>query len=117
MPRTGGIFWHNAAETWVDIYPASTNTPLQAQAAHFMTESGIIDVFLMLGHTPMPVFKQYTDLTGVVPLPQYHSLAYHQCRWNYDNQSDVMDVAALFNHYDIPLDTMWLDIEYTDGKK
>lgn len=49
--------------------------------------------------------------------PQLYTLAYHQCRWNYDSQQDVVDVAANFDVYNIPMDTMWLDIEYTDGKR
>lgn len=28
-----------------------------------------------------------------------------------------MEVSNNFDVYDIPMDTMWLDIEYTDGKR
>lgn len=38
--------------------------------AHFMSESGVIDIFFMLGPKPLDVFKQYTILTGTAPLPQ-----------------------------------------------
>lgn len=38
--------------------------------AHFMSESGIVDAFVLLGPGPNDVFKQYTDLTGTAPLPQ-----------------------------------------------
>ena len=31
---------------------------------HWMSESGIIDVFLLTGPTPSDVFKQYSYLTG-----------------------------------------------------
>lgn len=31
---------------------------------HWMSESGIIDVFLLTGPTPSDVFKQYSSLTG-----------------------------------------------------
>lgn len=82
-----------------------------------MTESGILDAFILLGPRPLDTFGQYTRLTGVAPLPQLYTLAYHQCRWNYDNATDVKEVAARFEANDIPLDTMWLDIEYTDAKK
>lgn len=114
--RTAGIFWHNSAETWIDIIPRADNL-VQPEAAHFISESGVIDVFLMVGQSPNMVFQRYAKLTGVAPLPQLYQLGYHQCRWNYDNESDVKDVANLFNHHDIPLDTIWLDIDYTDGKR
>ncbi|XP_055915386.1 neutral alpha-glucosidase AB-like [Eupeodes corollae] len=112
--RSAGVFWHNSAETWVDI--SGTRKP-DPPTARFMTESGIIDVFVLLGPSPLDTFKQYSDLTGTANLPQFFTLGYHQCRWNYDNETDVKTVAAQFDNYDIPLDTMWLDIEYTDAKK
>lgn len=48
---------------------------------------------------------------------QLFALAYHQCRWNYKDEEDVNSVSNKFDEYDIPMDTMWLDIEYTDNKK
>jgi len=47
-----------------------------------------------MGPTPKDVFSQYTFLTGVAPLPQLFSIAYHQCRWNYKNEDDVKQVDA-----------------------
>lgn len=106
--RTSGIFWHNSAETFVDIH--------NMQSAHFMSEAGVIDVFVLLGPTPNDAFTQYTKLTGVGNLPQLFALAHHQSRWNYFTQDDVLQVVRNFDANDIPLDTMWLDIEYTDDK-
>lgn len=127
--RTVGVFWNNAAETWVDIHTTERNVvssivnfvsgshKTESPNAHFMSESGIIDVYILMGPKPLDVFQQYTQLTGTAPLPQMFALAYHQCRWNYNDAKDVETVAAKFDDYDIPMDTMWLDIEYTDGKK
>ena len=36
---------------------------------HWMSESGIIDIFILLGPRPYDVFKQYASLTGTPPLP------------------------------------------------
>ena len=36
---------------------------------HWFSESGIIDVFVMLGPRPHDVFRQYSALTGTTPLP------------------------------------------------
>lgn len=49
------------------------NEPL---AAHFISEAGIVDAFILLGPTPNEAFKQYTDLTGVAPLPQVYIYIY-----------------------------------------
>lgn len=45
------------------------------------------------------------------------TLGYHQSRWNYNDQEDVATIAEGFDEHDMPMDVMWLDIEYTDGKK
>uniref|UniRef100_A0A8C7J6J6 Neutral alpha-glucosidase AB n=1 Tax=Oncorhynchus kisutch TaxID=8019 RepID=A0A8C7J6J6_ONCKI len=122
--RTMGIFWLNAAETWVDI---SSNTAGKVRPTHtqstpqtdvrWISESGIIDVFIMLGPTPTDVFSQYASLTGTQAFPPLSALAYHQCRWNYNDQEDVAAVDQGFDDHDIPYDFIWLDIEHTDGKR
>ncbi|XP_055368276.1 neutral alpha-glucosidase AB isoform X3 [Betta splendens] len=129
--RTTGIFWLNAAETWVDIssntagktvfgkmldyVQGSSETP--QTDVRWISESGIIDVFIMLGPTPTDVFAQYASLTGTQSFPPLASLGYHQCRWNYNDQEDVRSVDAGFDEHDIPYDFIWLDIEHTDGKR
>ncbi|KAM3866502.1 neutral alpha-glucosidase AB [Diretmus argenteus] len=129
--RTTGIFWLNAAETWVDIssntagktvfgkmldyVQGSSETP--QTDVRWISESGIIDVFVMLGPTPQDVFSQYASLTGTQAFPPLSALAYHQCRWNYNDQEDVQSVDAGFDQHDIPYDFIWLDIEHTDGKR
>lgn len=128
---TTGVFWQNAAETWVDIVGGSSEQNVMSSivnfvagsrqpdppSAHFMSESGIVDVFILLGPSPTDSFRQYTELTGNGNLPQMFAIGYHQCRWNYNDEQDVAQVAAKFDEHDIPMDTMWLDIEYTEAKK
>ena len=63
------------------------------------------------------VSKQYSALTGTTALPQLFALGYHQCRWNYRDEEDVAAVNAGFDAHNIPYDVIWLDIEYTVGKK
>uniref|UniRef100_A0A674D3B8 Glucosidase II alpha subunit n=1 Tax=Salmo trutta TaxID=8032 RepID=A0A674D3B8_SALTR len=116
--RTMGIFWLNAAETWVDIISQSSFSSETPQTdVRWISESGIIDVFIMLGPTPTDVFSQYASLTGTQAFPPLSALAYHQCRWNYNDQEDVAAVDQGFDDHDIPYDFIWLDIEHTDGKR
>lgn len=84
---------------------------------HWMSEAGVLDVFVFLGPTSKDVLRQYTALTGTAMLPQLFSLGYHQCRWNYINQKDVLEVDSQFDAHDMPYDVIWLDIEYTDDRK
>ncbi|NXU81320.1 GANC glucosidase, partial [Oreotrochilus melanogaster] len=129
--RTSGIFWLNSSETLVDIStkavaehmpPESAAEPAKQRAVpltdvRWMSESGIIDVFLLMGPTPFDTFKQFAQLTGTQALPPLFSLGYHQCRWNYEDEQDVKAVDSGFDEHDIPYDVIWLDIEHTDGKR
>lgn len=127
---TVGVFWHNSAETWVDIKNSKDGNVMSSIVnlvsgsksdnsveAHFMSESGVIDMFVLMGPKPKDAIRQYASLTGVAPLPQLFTLGYHQCRWNYNDEDDVTNVVENFDAHDLPVDVMWLDIEYTDGKK
>ncbi|KAI9807196.1 MAG: hypothetical protein M1825_005914 [Sarcosagium campestre] len=120
-----GVFWLNAAETWVDIIkPKVSTNPLSLgigakrdTQTHWISESGLLDVFVLLGPTPKDLTKTYGGLTGFSQLPQHFAIAYHQCRWNYVTDEDVRDVDRKFDKHQIPYDVIWLDIEYTEGKK
>lgn len=129
--QSAAVFWHNAAETWVDIkklpdsnvvssitgfFSGGDSDPPQV-STHWFSESGIIDLFIMLGPRPMDVFRQYGALTGYNNLPPLFSLGYHQCRWNYNDEEDVHQVHENFDNHDLPMDVLWLDIEHTDGKR
>ncbi|KAH0562027.1 hypothetical protein GP486_003272, partial [Trichoglossum hirsutum] len=122
---TVGVFWLNGAETWIDV--VKSMTPVNPSSlgvegktntqTHWISESGQLDVFVFLGPSPMDITKAYGELTGYTQLPQQFAIAYHQCRWNYVSVEDVKDVDRKFDKYKIPYDIIWLDIEYTDGKK
>jgi alpha 1,3-glucosidase len=120
-----GVFWLNAAETWVDITKAKeSSNPLSLGAGgkinthtHWISESGILDVFVLLGPTPRDMTKTFGELTGYTAMPQEFSIAYHQCRWNYISDDDVKDVDRKFDRFKIPYDVIWLDLEYTDDRK
>jgi alpha-glucosidase len=45
-------------------------------------------------------------------MQQYWAFGYHQCRWGYQNWSVVQEVVDNFQKFDIPLETIWTDIDY-----
>ena len=107
-----GVFWFNPSETFVDITSSDS-----ASTAHWISESGVMDLFLLPGPDPSSIYQQYAKLTGTAPLPPMFSLGYHQCRWNYKDDKDVYYVHGKFEELDYPYDVLWLDIEHTDGKR
>ena len=122
---TVGIFWLNAAETWIDIVKSKVSSnPLSLgiggktdTQTHWFSEAGLLDVFIFLGPTPKDIVHDYSDLTGYTQLPPEFAIAYHQCRWNYVSDDDVREVDRKFDKHSIPYDIIWLDLEYTDERK
>lgn len=119
---SAGVFWMNAADTYVDIIKTKSDNDkilnaAQSTQTHWISEAGLLDVFVMLGDSPAEINKLYGEITGFVQLPQTFAIGHHQCRWNYNSQEDVLEVNENFNKHSIPYDVIWLDIEYTDSKK
>lgn len=124
---TVGVVVLTASETWVDVEHAPEDGAVDT---HWLAESGVLDVFLLPGAAgaagPASVARQYAALTGPHALPAHWALGYHQCRWNYLDQADVLAVDARFDEVTAdekasgrggqgwPLDVTWLDIEYAD---
>lgn len=107
-----GALWNNPSETWVDIGHDG-----RGKWGHFMSESGQIDLFLFVAENPKEILTKLAQVTGFPTLPPMFSLGYHQCRWNYKTQKDLLSVNEQFDEHGIPVDVLWLDIEHTDGKR
>jgi len=110
--QSAGFLFINASEMWIDIEKSNAAT-----FTHWMAESGKLDIIFFVGKTPKDVITSYMNIAGKPPLPQYFATAYHQCRWNYNDEADVLSVDQKFDEYGIPYDVIWLDIEHTDGKR
>lgn len=106
-----GIFWMNSADTFVDI------DRTKHLSTHWMSENGVMDVVFLTANSPLEITQKFGILTGNIKMPQKFALGYHQCRWNYVSEKDVLDVHSKMDEHLIPYDTIWLDVEYTDKKK
>jgi alpha 1,3-glucosidase len=45
------------------------------------------------------------------------ALGYHQCRWNYNDEEDVLTVNKKLDEHNIPADVIWLDIDHANDKR
>lgn len=72
------------------------------------TLGGSIDLTLYAGPTQTEVTKDYQLSTiGLPAMQQYFTFGYHQCRWGYANWSQVEEVVANFQKFEIPLENIW----------
>ncbi|KNC82875.1 hypothetical protein SARC_04854 [Sphaeroforma arctica JP610] len=93
IDATVGVLWLNAAETWVSI-KNDQDASGAVKRTRWVSESGIIELYVMMGASPAEVSKKYISLTGPTAMPPKWSLGYHQCRWNYNNMEDVSAVCG-----------------------
>jgi len=78
---------------------------------------GVIDLYFMVGPKPMDVVRQYQEIIGKPFMPPFWVFGFHQCRWGYKNIDETMNVVKQYQIHDIPLETMWNDIDYMDHYK
>lgn len=79
----------------------------------YKTIGGIIDIRLFLGqNNAETLLNRLHNYMGRSAVPPFWSLGFHQCKWGYNNVSVLENVIAQFAKNDIPLDTIWSDIDY-----
>ena len=86
-----------------------------ASEATLTVEGDSLTVYYFAGPTPADVMRQYTELTGHMPLPARWTLGHHQCRWGYSTEEHVLQIAHELRERHHPTDGIWLDIDYMDG--
>ncbi|MGN0298735.1 MAG: glycoside hydrolase family 31 protein [Lachnospiraceae bacterium] len=106
-----GIFFDNTYHSYFDMGKESP------EYYFFGTDKGNLDYYFIGGQDMAAVLANYTYLTGRVPMPQLWTLGYHQSKWGYESAEDILDVAQKFRKYQIPCDTIHLDIDYMDHFK
>lgn len=72
-------------------------------------------VIVVDGPTPQEVVMKLGALTGTIEMPPKWALGYHQCRYSYNPDSRVREIADTFRAKQIPADVIWMDIDYMDG--
>jgi alpha-glucosidase len=76
-----------------------------------------LDAYLFAGPQPADVVRRYTALTGRPPLPPLWSLGVQQSRWGYENAREIRSVIRDYRAHQLPLDCVYLDIDYMEGYK
>lgn len=79
------------------------------------TQSPELDYYLIYGPEIPQILATYTELTGRMPLPPKWALGYHQCRWSYESETIIRELAKEFRERKIPCDVIHLDIDYMRG--
>ncbi|EGT3613563.1 DUF4968 domain-containing protein [Clostridium perfringens] len=106
---TYGIFFDNSFRSYFDMGME------MGDRIFFGAIGGQIQYYFIPGENIKEVVKNYTALTGRMEMPPLWSLGYQQCRFSYFSQEEVRELVKTFEEKDIPLDVVYLDIDYMDG--
>ena len=106
---TYGIFFDNSFRSYFDMGKE------MGDRIFFGAIGGQIQYYFIPGENIKEVVKNYTALTGRMEIPPLWSLGYQQCRFSYFSQEEVRELVKTFEEKDIPLDVVYLDIDYMDG--
>lgn len=63
------------------------------------------------------IVKQFRQLVGRSYIPPKWAFGYQQSRWGYENQKDIKDVISGYKDHKIPLEAVYLDIDYMEHYK
>lgn len=86
---------------------------LRNDSLTWRTLGGEIDLYFYSGPTIEAATRAYQlSAAGLPAMQQYWTLGFHQCRWGYRSWAEVAEVVADFKKFDIPLETIWTDIDY-----
>ncbi len=87
----------------------------QALGIIFQTEGPSPRVITIDADSPQAVVEKLAQLTGYPFMPPMWSVGYHQSKYSYFPQQNVLDVANEFRSRQIPAEVIWMDIDYMDG--
>ena len=76
-----------------------------------------LDLYIIEGDSLIDVVREFRSLIGRSYAPPLWAFGYGQSRWGYTCREDVLNVADHYRQAGIPLDMLYLDIDYMDSFK
>lgn len=106
-----GVFFDYPAKITFDIGYTDENTFVVS------TDTDDIDVYIIEGDTLRDIVKNFRALIGQSYLAPKWAFGLMQSRWSYYQKDDVVRIAQSYKDADIPLDAIFLDIDYMERYK
>lgn len=75
------------------------------------------DIYIIQGDSALSIIHEFRELIGTSYIPPRWGMGFGQSRWSYPDEATVTEVVNQYRHNDIPLDSVYLDIDYMDHYK
>ena len=76
-----------------------------------------LDIYLIEGADNRDIIRQFRQLIGRSYIPPVWAFGVGQSRWGYMNEADVREVVRKYRSLGLPLDMVYLDIDYMERYK
>lgn len=86
------------------------------QYLEYNTLGGVFDFYFVDGSNPVSTIQEISNVVGQPAMIPYGGLGFHQCRYGYRDVYEVAGVVYNYSQANIPLETMWTDIDYMDHR-
>lgn len=109
--KTFGAFLDYAGEIEFDIgYTERSEMKITPETSDLI-------VYIITGENEKDIVKQFRGLIGRSYIPPFWAFGYGQSRWGYKNEQDIRIVAEGYKTAGVPLDSIYLDIDYMERYK
>ena len=111
LRRDGTAFGIIADNTWRSAIDCRDDEVV------FTSDGPAFRVVIIESDGPQQLMAELTRLTGHMELPPLWALGYQQCRFSYQPDARVREIADTLRMLRIPSDVIWMDIDYMDSYK
>lgn len=89
----------------------------KADAAEITIDGTDFDIYIIEQDKPVEIVREFREIIGQSYIPPFWAFGYQQCRWSYHNAEAVENVIKGYDEANIPLDCVYLDIDYMERYK
>lgn len=72
------------------------------------------DIYIIEGEHVKDIAKEFRQIIGKSYIPPKWAFGYHQSRWFYKTEEDFKNIADNYRKNKIPLDALYMDIDYME---
>lgn len=101
-------------------YPAALTFDIgyeKSEELHIFCDKADLDLYVITGETPYDITKQFRKMIGRSYIAPKFAFGFGQSRWGYKTPEDFMTAAKKYRENHIPIDMVYMDIDYMDHYK